>query len=62
MLDFNHPDRATHVRFPPNSAVVGARFGTALARQNSGKMKLWPHERALGFPGAFSQLNREERQ
>jgi len=58
----SQPDRAAHVRFPPNSLVVGARFGMALARQNSGKMKLWLHGRAPGFPGAFSQLNWEERQ
>ena len=53
MPDFTQPDHAAFVRFPPNSLVVGARFGMTLARQNSGKMKLWLPRRAFGFPGAF---------
>ena len=40
MPDFSQPDHAALVRLPPNSLVVGARFGMTLARQNSGKMKL----------------------
>jgi hypothetical protein len=38
------------------------RIAVALARQNSGKMKLWLHGRPLGFADAFSEVNWEERQ
>jgi hypothetical protein len=53
MPDFSQPDRAAFVRFPPNSVIGGSPFGMALARQNSGKMKLWLHGRAFGFSGAI---------
>jgi len=53
MPDFTQPDHAAFVRFPPNSLVAGARFGMTLARQNSGKMKLWFHGAPLVFRAHF---------
>jgi hypothetical protein len=61
MPDFNQPDRAAPVRIPPNSLFAAARFAIALARQNSGKMKLWLHGAPVAC-GRISEVNWEERQ